>query len=117
MGFMPRRFYSGNPEACFVGEAKRDGQNAYQRCQFVGVGHMCIFQPKASCFQAGEQRFNAPTVAVKPMRTGLSIGWVIPGLCRKLTPFGQRGSAIFFEGFAAVEMTFEIEMIVDRSMN
>ena len=36
---------------------------------------------------------------------------------RQLTPFGQRGSAIFFEGFAAVEMTFEIEMIVDRSMN
>ncbi len=31
----------------------------------------------------------------------------------KLTPFGQRGSAIFFEGFAAVEVTFEIEMIVD----
>jgi hypothetical protein len=28
---------------------------------------------------------------------------------RQLTPFGQRGSAIFFEGFAAVE----IEMIVD----
>ena len=36
---------------------------------------------------------------------------------RQLTPFGQRGGAIFFEGFAAVEMTFEIEMIVDRSMN
>jgi len=32
---------------------------------------------------------------------------------RQLTPFGQRGGAIFFEGFAAVEMTFEIEMIVD----
>ena len=27
----------------------------------------------------------------------------------QLTPFGQRGSAIFFEGFATVEMTFEIE--------
>ena len=51
--------------------------------------------------------------AVSLMRTGLSIGRVIPGLCRKLTPFGQRGGAIFFEGFAAVEMTFEIEMIVD----
>ena len=36
---------------------------------------------------------------------------------RQLTPFGQRGGAIFFEGFAAVEMTFEIKMIVDRSMN
>ena len=36
---------------------------------------------------------------------------------RQLTPFGQRGGAIFFEGFVAVEMTFEIEMIVDRSMN
>ena len=36
---------------------------------------------------------------------------------RQLTPFGQRGSAIFFEGFAAVEVTFEIEMIVDRGMN
>ena len=36
---------------------------------------------------------------------------------RQLTPFGQRGSAIFFEGFAAVEMTFEIEMIVDRGMD
>ena len=36
---------------------------------------------------------------------------------RKLAPLGQRGSAIFFEGFAAVEVTFEIEMIVDRGMN
>jgi len=32
-------------------------------------------------------------------------------------PFGQRGSAIFFEGFAAVEMTVEIKMIVDRGMD
>ena len=36
---------------------------------------------------------------------------------RQLAPFGQRGSAVFFEGFAAVEMTFEIEMIVDRGVN
>ena len=35
----------------------------------------------------------------------------------QLTPFGQRGSAIFFEGFAAVEVTVEIEMIVDRGMD
>lgn len=35
----------------------------------------------------------------------------------QLTPFGQRGSAIFFEGFAADEMTFEIKMIVDRGVN
>jgi len=32
---------------------------------------------------------------------------------RQLTPFGQRGGMIFFESFAAVMMTFEIEMIVD----
>jgi hypothetical protein len=32
---------------------------------------------------------------------------------RQLTPLSQGGSAIFFEGFAAVEMTVEIEMIVD----
>ena len=44
--------------------------------------------------------------AVSLMRTGLSIGRMIPGLCRKLTPFGQRGGAIFFEGFVAVGMTF-----------
>ena len=38
---------------------------------------------------------------------------------RRLAPFGQhgqRGSAIFFKSFAAVEVTFEIEMIADRSM-
>ena len=33
------------------------------------------------------------------------------------TPFGERGGAIFFEGFAAVEVTVEIEMIVDRGMD
>ena len=60
---------------------------------------------------------NGVIGAVRPMRTGLSIGRMIPGLCRKLTPLGQRGSAIFFEGFAAVEMTVEIEMIVDRGMD
>ena len=32
-------------------------------------------------------------------------------------PFGQRGSAIFFEGFAAGEIAFEIEVIVDRGVN
>ena len=34
-----------------------------------------------------------------------------------MTPFGQRGGAVLFEGFAAVQMTVEIEMIVDRRMN
>ena len=34
-----------------------------------------------------------------------------------LTPFVQRGSAIFFEGFAAVEMTVEVEVVVDRGMD
>ena len=36
---------------------------------------------------------------------------------RQLMPFGQRGSAIFFEGFAAVEMTVEVEVVVDRGMD
>ena len=36
---------------------------------------------------------------------------------RQLTPFGQRGGAVLFESFAAVEMTFEIDMIVDRCMD
>ena len=36
---------------------------------------------------------------------------------RQLTPFGQRSGAIFFEGLAGVEMTVEIEMIVDRGMD
>ena len=35
----------------------------------------------------------------------------------KLAPFGHRGSAIFFEGFAAVEMTVEVEVVVDRGMD
>ena len=39
--------------------------------------------------------------AVRPMRTGLSIGRVIPGLCRKLTPFGQRCGAVLFKCFSA----------------
>ena len=36
---------------------------------------------------------------------------------RQLTPFGQRGSAILFESFAAVQVTVEVEMIVDRGMD
>ena len=39
--------------------------------------------------------------AVRPMQTGLSIGRVIPGLWRKLTPFGQRCDAVFFKCFSA----------------
>jgi hypothetical protein len=36
---------------------------------------------------------------------------------RQLTPFGHGRSAVLLEYFAAVEMTFEIKMIVDRGMN
>jgi hypothetical protein len=36
---------------------------------------------------------------------------------RQLTPFGQRGSAIFFEGFAAVEVALLIEVVVKRGMD
>ena len=36
---------------------------------------------------------------------------------RQLTPFGQAGGAVFFEGFAAVEMTFKIEVVMDRSVH
>jgi hypothetical protein len=35
----------------------------------------------------------------------------------KLTPFGQRGRAVPFEDFAAVEMTVEVEVVVDRGMD
>ncbi len=35
----------------------------------------------------------------------------------QLTPFGHGRSAVLLECFAWGEMTFEIEMIVDRSMN
>ena len=35
---------------------------------------------------------------------------------RKMTPFGQGGGAVFLEGFAAVQVTVEVEMIVDRGM-
>ena len=36
---------------------------------------------------------------------------------RKITPFGQRGGTVFFEGFAAVQVTVEVEMIVDRGID
>ena len=36
---------------------------------------------------------------------------------RQLTPFGHGRSAVLLEYFAAVETTFEIEMIADRSMD
>ena len=36
---------------------------------------------------------------------------------RQLVPFGQSSGSILFENVATVEMTLEIEMIVDRSMN
>jgi hypothetical protein len=35
----------------------------------------------------------------------------------QLTPFGHGGGSVLLECFAWGEMTFEIEMIVDRSMN
>jgi hypothetical protein len=36
---------------------------------------------------------------------------------RQLAPFGQRGGAVLLEGFARGEVTFEIEMIVNRGMD
>jgi len=36
---------------------------------------------------------------------------------RQLTPFGHGGGAVLFEGFAAVQVTVEVEMIVDRGMD
>ena len=36
---------------------------------------------------------------------------------RQLAPFGQGGGAVLFEGFAAVQVTVEFEMIVDRGMD
>ena len=36
---------------------------------------------------------------------------------RQLTPFGQGGGSVLFEFVATVEMTFEVEMVVDRGMN
>ena len=38
-------------------------------------------------------------------------------LRRQLTPFGHGRSAVLLEYFAAVGITFEIKMIVDRGMN
>ena len=35
----------------------------------------------------------------------------------KLTPFGLGGGSVLFEFVATVEMTFEVEMVVDRGMN
>ena len=40
-----------------------------------------------------------------------------PGSCCQLTPLGQRGGAVLLECVAAVEMTVEIEVVVDRSVN
>ena len=36
---------------------------------------------------------------------------------RELTPFGQGGRAVFLEFFTAVEMAFEIEVVVDGGLN
>lgn len=36
---------------------------------------------------------------------------------RKLPPFGQGGRAVLLEDVAAIEVAFEIEMIVDRGVN
>jgi len=35
----------------------------------------------------------------------------------RLAPFGHGGGAVLFEGFAAVQVTVEVEMIVDRGMD
>ena len=35
----------------------------------------------------------------------------------QLAPFGHGGGAVLFEGFAAVQVTIEVEMIVDRGMD
>ena len=36
-----------------------------------------------------------------------------PSSCRQLTPLGQRGGAVLLEDGAAVQMTVEVEVIVD----
>ena len=43
--------------------------------------------------------------------------WETTGSCRQLTPLGQRVGAVLLEDGAAVEMTFEFKMIVDRGMD
>jgi len=37
--------------------------------------------------------------------------------CGKLTPFGERGSAVLLEGIAAVEVAFLIAVIMDQSLD
>jgi hypothetical protein len=58
------KLLTDNPEASFVGKAKCDGLHAHQCRQFVRLGHVGIFLSQAACFQGGEQRFGAPTVAI-----------------------------------------------------
>ena len=38
--------------------------NAHQRCQFVRVCHVSIFQLQVACFQAGKQCFDSPTAPI-----------------------------------------------------
>lgn len=39
------------------------------------------------------------------------------GLRGKLTPLGQGCEAVLLEGFAAIQMTFSVEVVVDRGMD
>jgi hypothetical protein len=51
-------------------------------------------------------------------KTGLvSEGGPSSNSSRELTPFGQGGGSVFLEFFAAVEMAFEIELIVDGRLD
>ena len=60
----------------------------------------------------GRGRPPHQTKTDRSRKTGLD-----PISSRKLTPFGQGGGSVLLEIFAAVEMTFEIEVVVDGRLD
>jgi hypothetical protein len=64
VAFSWRRRGARSQQACLECQAEGDGQNGEQDPELFRVCHMGVFQPQAAAFQAGEERFYPPALAV-----------------------------------------------------
>jgi hypothetical protein len=71
--------------------------------QLVGIVNLTIYRRKEGHCQTN---WNRPAKGAGLRRSG-----------RQLTPLGQGGSAVLLEDIAAIEMTFLIEVVVDRGVS
>jgi hypothetical protein len=89
-----------------------------QSCQVVEAGTGIGMVWSESLFPDGQRLAKERLCGCCQSNANQSLNIKISRISRRqLTPFGHGRSAVLLECFATVEMTFEVEMIVDRSMN